>query len=176
MSTTATPQLDRDARYLRWIAGFNLLKGILLFAFAVGVLRFLHKDIDEIVGSWMAALRFDLENRHIARLLERLDLVTDRQLKQLSGVTFAYAGVFLTEGVGLLLRQTWAKYMTLLVASSFVPLELFETIRHFGWPILMVLATNVAIVGFLIANLRHVRAQRSPHGASLRGVFVDSAS
>jgi uncharacterized membrane protein (DUF2068 family) len=176
MSSPSTPPADRDARYLRWIAAFNLLKGVLLLAFAVGVLKFLHKDVDEIVGSWMAALRFDLENRHIARLLERLDLVTDRQLKQISGVTFAYAGVFLTEGAGLLLRQRWAKYMTLLVASSFVPVELFETVHHFGWAILLVLSTNVAIVGFLVANLRHERTRRVSPRESVPGVFVDSAS
>lgn len=176
MSITNSPQLERDARYLRWIASFNLLKGILLLAIAVGILRFLHKDIDAIVGNWMAALRFDLENRHVARLLERLDVVTDRQIKQLSGLTFAYAGIFLTEGAGLLLRQKWAKYMTILVTSSFVPLELFETIRHFGWPILVVLATNVVIVGFLLANLRHERARRPAEGAALPCVFVDSAS
>lgn len=175
MPTKTSPQLDRDARYLRWIASFNLLKGLLLLAIAVGILKFLHKDIDAIVGNWMAALQFDLDNRHIARLLDRLDLVTDRQIKQLSGLTFAYAGVFLTEGAGLLLRQKWAKYMTLVVAASFIPLELFETIRHFGWPILAVLITNIAIAAFLVANLRHERNRQPTNESTLPRVFVDSA-
>jgi uncharacterized membrane protein (DUF2068 family) len=151
---TLTRLEDRDARYLRWIGGFNLLKGIGLVVLAFGLLRFLHKDVDVIVGNWISALRFDIENPHIAALLEKLDLVTDRQLKQLSGVTFVYAGLFLTEGTGLLLRQRWAKYFTVAMTASFVPIELFETLRHFGFLKLALLAANIAIVWFLVANLR----------------------
>ncbi|MGB8168030.1 MAG: DUF2127 domain-containing protein [Chthoniobacteraceae bacterium] len=148
---------ESDMRYLRWIAGLNLAKGLILLGLTVGLLKFLHKDVDTIVGNWMTLLRMDLENRHIAALLERLDLVTDGQLWRMSGLTFLYAGLFLTEGTGLLLKQTWAKYFTIVVTSSFVPLELFETARHFGFAILAVLLTNLAIVWFLVANLRRTR-------------------
>ena len=161
MPTIAPSHRDADARYLRWIAGLNLLKGICLLGLTVGLLKFLHKDVDAIVGNWMSLLRMDLENRHLAALLDKLDLVTDRQLRQMSGLTFVYAGLFLTEGAGLWLRQTWAKYFTIVVTASFVPLEIFEAIRHFGFAILALLVTNIAIVWSLIVNVRAERNLRS---------------
>lgn len=153
MPTRATSDQDAGARYLRWIAGLNLLKGLFLLGLAVGLLKFLHRDVDAIVGNWMSLLRMDLENRHIAALLEKLDLVTDRQLRQMSGLTFVYAGLFLTEGAGLLLRQTWAKYFTILVSGSFVPLEIVEMVHHFGIVILALLLVNITVVWFLVLNL-----------------------
>jgi uncharacterized membrane protein (DUF2068 family) len=148
--TRATP----SDRYLRWIAGFNLAKGVLFLGLAFLILKFLHKDVDEIVGRWISALQLDLENEHIAALLERLNLVTDRQIKQLSGVAFVLAGLFFTEGAGLLLRQQWAKYLTIIVSSSFIPLELIEVMRKFGLTTLGLLVSNTLIVCLLIANLR----------------------
>ena len=168
MPSTPISRLERDHRYLRWIASFNLLKGLLLLGGAVWILQFLHTDVDTVVGNWMAALRFDLENRYIVKLLERLDLVTDRQLKQLSGLTFFYAGLFLTEGTGLLFRQQWAKYLTLAVTTSFIPLDMQELSRPSRIPTLALLAINIAIAWFLAANLRR---DRGPAG--VRNLLTD---
>jgi uncharacterized membrane protein (DUF2068 family) len=68
-----------------------------------------------------------------------------------------YAGVLLTEGVGLWLRQRWAEYFTVIVTASFVPLELYEIVRHVTVTRVIVLAVNLAIVGYLVARLRRER-------------------
>jgi uncharacterized membrane protein (DUF2068 family) len=153
----AAPLPCRTDRYLRWIAVLNLLKGLLLCALAVGLLGFLHKDVDVIVGNWISLLGLNMENRHIVALLARLDTVTDRQLGHWSGITFALAGVFFTEGAGLFFRQQWAKYLTVLVTASFVPLEALEAVRHFGLAKLALLVVNVAVVWFLVDSLRRER-------------------
>jgi uncharacterized membrane protein (DUF2068 family) len=152
MDPAPTPASKED-RYLRWIALLNLGKGLLLCLLAIGILGFLHKDVDEIVKSWMSLLGFNMENRHIIRLLARLDRVTDRQLAQMSGVTFALAGVFVTEGTGLLLRQQWAKYLTIAFTASFIPIELTELFKHFGWLKLSLLIVNIAVVSVLAIML-----------------------
>jgi len=144
---------SKEDRYLRWIALLNLGKGLLLCLLAIGLLGFLHKDLDEIVGNWMSLLGFNMENRHVVRLLARLDRVTDRQLAQMSGITFALAGVFVTEGTGLLLRQQWAKYLTIVCTASFIPIEVFETLKHFGWLKLLVLVVNIVVVAVLAVML-----------------------
>jgi uncharacterized membrane protein (DUF2068 family) len=142
-----------EARYLRWIAILSLGKGLLLCLLAIGILGFLHKDVDAIVGHWMTILGFNMENRHVVRLLARLDKVTNKQLGQWSGVTFALAGVFVAEGTGLLLRQQWAKYLTVGVTASFIPIEVIETSKHFGWLKLALLFVNVTVVAFLVFSL-----------------------
>jgi uncharacterized membrane protein (DUF2068 family) len=151
--SSPSPSCQATDRYLRWIALYNLIKGSLLCLLAIGILGFLHKDVDAIVGNWMSLLGFNMENRHVIRFLARLDRLTDRQIAEWSGVTFAVAGVFVTQGAGLLLRQQWAKYVTLCVTCSLIPVEIFEIIAHFGWIKVGVLAANLGIVAFLVSSL-----------------------
>jgi len=155
-----TPSINHEERYLRWIALLSIGKATLLFLLAVGLLGFLHKDIDGIVGDWLSMLGMNMENRHIVRLLARLDRVTDKQLAEWSGITFAVSGVYVAEGVGLLLRQNWAKYLTIGATAAFIPLEITESIKHFGWAKVALLAANVAVVAFLVVSL--VREKRRP--------------
>ncbi|EDY17734.1 membrane protein-like protein [Chthoniobacter flavus Ellin428] len=157
MAPNPVPSSKED-RYLRVIAIYTVGKGLLLCLLAIGFLGFLHKDVDMIVGNWMSLLGFNMENRHVIAILARLDKVTDKQLRELSGITFAVAGVFLTQGSGLLLRQQWAKYLTVSVTSALIPVEIVELFRHFGWIKVGVLAVNIAIVAFLVVSL--VREKR----------------
>jgi uncharacterized membrane protein (DUF2068 family) len=144
----------RGDRALGWIAGYNLLKGLLVLALAVTVRGFLHQDVDTIVGDWIAALGVSLENLHVEAFLARLDLVTDHEIKVVSGVTFLFGGLFVTEGVGLFFRQRWAEFLTVIVTASFIPVEIFESCKHFGPAKLLILVVNVAIVAFLVRVLR----------------------
>jgi uncharacterized membrane protein (DUF2068 family) len=80
--------------------------------------------------------------------------VTPKQLKELSVGTFVYAGIFLTEGTGLLARKHWAEYMTLISTGLFIPLEVYEIHRHFTWLKVAVTVVNVLIVWYLAARVR----------------------
>ena len=141
-------------RGLKWIGVFKLLIGLLLALVATGVLAFVHQDVAAIVEHWVSRLHLDPESRSIAALLEQLDLVEDRHLQVLSGVTFAYAGLQLTEGVGLLMKKRWAEYLTVIATASLIPIEIYEVIIHFNWWKLILLIVNVGIVWFLIRALK----------------------
>ncbi len=80
--------------------------------------------------------------------------MTPKQLKELSLGTFLYAGLFATEGVGLLMRKRWAEYFTIITTSGLVPLELFELYRHFTPVKLAVLLINLLIVLYLVRRVR----------------------
>jgi len=164
---TSPPNTAQEARYLRWIAILNLTKGSLLCLLAIGLLGFLHKDLDAIVKSWVSFLGFNMEGKHIVRLLAHVDKVTDKQLAEWSGITFAIAGVFIAEGTGLLFRQQWAQYLTISATASFIPIEIYEIHRHFGWMKLAVLFVNVAIVLFLAILLVRERRRTLQQTASL---------
>ena len=154
---------EKSARCLRWIAGYNMAKAVLLLLLGIGLLGLLHKDIDAIVGNWIALLGLDLDNRHVAALLARLDLVTDKQVSQLSLFTFLFAGVFAAEGFGLAFNQRWAKYLTVVVTASFIPIELYETIHRFGIGKLTLLVLNSAIVALLASMLRKELREEFAH-------------
>ena len=158
----ASPKAQ-SARWLRWIAGYNLAKGALLLTLGVGLLGLLHKDVDDVVSNWITLLGLDLDNRHVVALLARLDLVTDKQVGQLSKLAFLFAVVFSAEGVGLLLNQRWAKYLTVIVTASFIPIELYETVRQFGFGKLTLLVLNSLIVALLVASLRKELREQIAH-------------
>lgn len=148
-------------RTLWVIGGFKLAKGLMLVAVGVGALHLIHKDVAEVVAGWFAQVHVDPDNRYVDRVLTRLLSVDDRQLKAIGVGTFGYAALLLTEGIGLLLRQRWAEYFTVIVTGSFIPLEIYELSRHVTLTRLIVIAVNLAILGYLIVLLR----RRSPAGA-----------
>jgi uncharacterized membrane protein (DUF2068 family) len=133
---------------------FKLLKALLLIAVGIGAIKFLHKDLSSAVLHWVQVLRVDTDNRYIHGILVRIFRVTPRQLKELSVGTFIYAGLFLTEGAGLLLRKHWAEYFTIITTGLFIPLEIYELALHYTVTKLVVTAINVLIVWYLVARVR----------------------
>jgi uncharacterized membrane protein (DUF2068 family) len=64
--------------------------------------------------------------------LAKIFRVTPKQLKELTLGTIIYAGLFATEGIGLLLRKRWAEYFTYNLRFHPARLEIFELARHFS--------------------------------------------
>jgi uncharacterized membrane protein (DUF2068 family) len=141
-------------RWIFLIAVFKLAKAILLVALGIGALRLLHKDVGEVVEHWIDVFRVDPDNRYIHSLMAKVWSVNDRTLKAISAGTFCYAALFMTEGIGLLLRKRWAEYFTIIVTGSFLPLEIYEIIRHASATKAAVILLNVAIIGYLVVRVR----------------------
>lgn len=139
---------------------FKLVKALLLIVVGIGAIHFMHRDLADTVTHWVRLLRFDPDNRHIHGFLVRIFRLTPKQLRELSVGTFLYAGLFLTEGAGLLLRKHWAEYFTIITTGLFIPLELYELARHFTWIKVAVTVVNVLIVWYLVARVRS-RKKRS---------------
>jgi uncharacterized membrane protein (DUF2068 family) len=136
------------------IAAFKLLKGLALLAVAIGALRLLHKDVAAIAEHWINAFKVDPHNRYILWLLEKLPLINDRKLTELSVGTFIYAAVFLTEGTGLALSKRWAEYFTIITTASFLPLEVYEIIHRATVAKGVALIINILVVVYLVRELR----------------------
>ena len=133
---------------------FKLVKGIGLLILGVGLLRLLHRDVAAVADALdRGAAPRSGESLHPPRRIARIFRVTPKQLRELSAGTFIYAGVFLTEGTGLLTRRHWAEYMTLISTGLFMPLEVYEVYHRFTWLRLAVLILNIATVCYLGARI-----------------------
>jgi len=71
----------------------------------------------------------------------------------------AYAGLFLTEGTGLLFRQRWAEWLTIVATSSLMPIEAYELVEKFTAVRLFALLINAAVVLYLIYLVRQKENQ-----------------
>jgi uncharacterized membrane protein (DUF2068 family) len=147
-------------RGLRLIAAFKLFKGLVLFAVGIGAVKLLHKDVASELENWADLFRVDPDNLYFQHLLEKFSVLDDRQLKQLSLGTFFYSALLLTEGIGLLLAKRWAEYFTIIVTSSFIPLEIYELTKRVSWARLVVLILNILVVVYLVIELRRNRENR----------------
>jgi uncharacterized membrane protein (DUF2068 family) len=148
------PPVPRYSLGVQLIAALKLIKGVVLLIVGVGALKMLHKDVAFAVGHWIEAFRVDPHNFYAHRLLEKVSFLNAQRLKQLTAGTFFYAGLLLTEGTGLLLGKRWGRYFTIIVTSSFIPLELFEIARRITFPRMVLLLMNIAIVAYLLLDLR----------------------
>jgi uncharacterized membrane protein (DUF2068 family) len=147
-----------DSRLIRAIAVFKLLKAILMIAVGVGTLKLLHRDVASVLEHWVTMLGLDPGNEYIDRLLEKAANLSPNKIKGLGIVSFIYAGLFLTEGIGLWLVKHWAEWFTIIITSSLVPFEVYEIHRH-PTPIkMLVLVINVAVVGYLLYRIRSERS------------------
>ena len=151
-----TPKI-KGSRGLLLIAAFKLIKGLALLTLAVGALRLLHKDVAAEVAQWIDILRVDPHNHYIQEALAKLGMVDDRELKALSVGTFFYSALYLTEGIGLSLRKRWAEYVTILSTASLLPIEIYEIAKHLSAPKILVLLINIAVVVYLVIELRRTR-------------------
>jgi len=73
--------------------------------------------------------------------------VTDTNLWMLAARPALYAAVRGVEAYGLWYERRWAEWFALIAGGVYVPVEIYELIRHPSWMKAMVLTTNLMIVG-----------------------------
>jgi uncharacterized membrane protein (DUF2068 family) len=147
-----------ESKLLRLIAVFKLLKAVLLIAVGVGALNLLHKDVASVLEHWVETLGLDPGNHYVDRAIQKAGNFTPGKIKSLGIGSFVYAGLFLTEGIGLWLTKHWAEWFTVIITSSVVPIELYEIHRHPSPLKVLVLILNVAVVVYLLYRIRHERS------------------
>jgi uncharacterized membrane protein (DUF2068 family) len=140
-------------RLLRLIALFKFFKAATLIALGVGAFKLLHRDVGGIVEHWAEALRLP-GNRFVDIALAKASNLRPEQIKKLGLGSFLYAALFLAEGTGLWLEKRWGEWLTAIITSSLVPVEIYEIYRHPSAVKVAVLVLNLAIVAYLIYRIR----------------------
>jgi len=146
---------------------FKLMKALVFFSIGMGALHFINADLGDAIQKTATAFKFDPESHFVSVLLDKADMIDDHALKLVSEATFAYSAIAVVEGVGLLMEQTWAEYLTLILSIGFLPWELFELIRHATLWRLGIILTNIAIVIYLLWFLRDLKAQKRARDSRL---------
>jgi uncharacterized membrane protein (DUF2068 family) len=90
--------------------------------------------------------------RMLAHGVDKLSELDHAKMQRMAVLALVYAAVFLVEGTGLVLRKSWAEWLTVFVTGSFVPIEVFEIVKQPGAGKVVTLIVNVAIVAYLLAR------------------------
>ena len=126
---------DRDPIVVA-IAIFKLVKTAALIAAGIGLIEALKGRID---------------------LSRFTNVLTPVRLRWASVASFAYAALFLTEGLGLLMRKRWAPWLTVIATSSLIPFEIYEIVKETTVIRIGALIVNIAVVLYLTWRIIHPR-------------------
>ena len=135
----------------------------MLLVIAAAVLRLTRNDEVRVVAGWVHELHVNPDARLASEFLAKLFRANPRQLHAVAAGAFLYAGLFATEGVGLLTRRRRAEYFVIITTGLLVPVEVYELFHHPSAGKVVILIANVAIVVYLILRLRATgKASRRP--------------
>ena len=147
------------------IAGFKVVKGLLLLLVGLGFLKLVHAEIPTLFSLLLEALHVNADSRILHSLALKVDALQPHSVLTMGIVGLTYAGLLLTEGIGLWFEVSWAAYLTVISTSVFLPFELYEVIERVSAPRIGVLLVNLVIVLYLIKQLKQHTLRSGHHGA-----------
>lgn len=165
MSTAAPIQQmlrpQRRVRYLKLIAVFKILQGLLLLSLGISlfVLHSRARWLDAI-SDWADGELMLAHSRTVLYLLTQLqDVVAGGLLRVTAWVAVFFAVVLCTEGVGVYLQQRWAELLMVIATAVFIPFELRHAWLHPGVVVILILILNCFIVWFVYRCLRREKRE-----------------
>ncbi len=144
---------------LRTVAMFEAAKGILVLLLGLGLLRLIHKNLDEFAEQLIRFLHASPGGRLSNLFVTAAGRASDKSLWALAGAALVYAIVRFAEAYGLWNDREWAEWFALLSGAMYLPWEAYSLMRHphpIKWVILL---ANIAIVLYMIV----LRVQASGH-------------
>ncbi len=151
-----------DAGLLRLIAAFKLFKTVALIAIGVGAFKLIHANIGAVLEHWVTMLSLDPGSRLVNAFLAKAAQTPPHRYRELGIGSFIYAGLFLTEGIGLWLLKPWAEWFTVVITSSLVPIEIYEIFHRPTAIKVLLLLVNLAVVAYLVHHIIRSRGKHSP--------------
>ena len=155
----------RSLGVLRLIAVFKFVKACLVVVTGLGLLRFYDPAFQAALYKIIGGLPYAFEQRLLREGLAFLSGISPKRIQIIAAATFAYAGLFLVEGVGLWRGLHWAEVLTVVATSSLIPIEIYELAKHPTLNKVLVILLNVGILGYLVWRLRRESALRRAHAA-----------
>jgi uncharacterized membrane protein (DUF2068 family) len=168
--TPITPK--KRAPTLYFIVAIKLIKGIALLLLALGVLSEANKDLPDLFYQFLQLLHLDPERSFFINIADWLNTITPTNMRAVALGMFLCGLFLIVLGLGLAFRAKWAIWLTIGESGFFIPIEIFELVRHrrldaFGLPrpemfphpkigLAIVLALNVLIVWYLLKNRKRL--------------------
>lgn len=155
------PNLRKSDRLLQLIGAFKLLKAASLVLVAAVAHKLLHGNVTQLLHYWAEVIRVDPYGDFVQVMIARITGLSPKVLKAVEAGTLIYAAVFIVEGIGLVRRKRWAEYITVGTTIALLPIEIIEILRHPTAVRVGLLVVNVAIVIYLVVNLRQKHAENA---------------
>ena len=142
----------KRAAGLYTIIAIKLGKALLLAAAAFGLFSLMDDDLPATFDRLVRAFKLNPEWQFCIELGNQLRSLTPTNLGWLSGGALLYSLLLFVETVGLWLRGYWAVWLAIGETAFFIPIEVFDLVRHPTGVVEAILVINVCIVVYLARN------------------------
>jgi uncharacterized membrane protein (DUF2068 family) len=132
----------------------KVVKAVGLVGLGIVAFRLEYGGAAQTLRHWAFSIGLNPGSRIVSFALERAGLLDPRTLHTIGYVMFAYAVLFAVEATGLLLQKVWGEWVTIAITGSFIPLEVWETVRHPHIGRAVTIVVNVAVVAYLLWRVR----------------------
>jgi len=162
----------KSAPTLYFIVVIKIAKGVALVLLALGVLSLANKDLSDVFDQFLRWVHLDPERSFFAGIDDWLDTITPANVRAVAWGTFLGGTFLIVLGLGLAFRAKWAIWLAIGESAFFIPIEIFELVRHrrfdaLGLPrpelfphpkigLAILLALNVLIVWYLLRNRKRL--------------------
>jgi uncharacterized membrane protein (DUF2068 family) len=147
----------------RVIGFLKLASGLLALILGLYFVRFVTHDPGQAIERWSAHHGLDPHNHFINLIISTLTGIDRTRLRAIQAGTFFYAILHLIEGIGLILERDWAGYLVVIATGSLIPFEIYEIVQKHSAVRIAVLIVNLAIVVYLVIQLKkHHAARKKP--------------
>jgi uncharacterized membrane protein (DUF2068 family) len=136
------------------IAAERLLRGVLLLAAGAYILTHVGSDFGRIAERLMRGVELDPRRPLLHRIVAKLHELRAGTVVVTGVGAIGYGILEIVEGTGLWLEQLWAEYLTVIATSLLIPFEVYEVVRAPSLVKAGGIVVNLAIVGYLVWNLR----------------------
>lgn len=133
-------------KVVRSVALFEATKGAIVLLAGFGLLSLLHHDLRSLALALVGRLHLDPTHHLPSVFIEAASHVTDARLWFMAAIGFVYAGFRFVEAYGLWFVRTWAEWMALISGAVYLPLEIYELLRHATWIRATALVANLVVV------------------------------
>jgi uncharacterized membrane protein (DUF2068 family) len=151
---TVLPAKAKPPIMLRLIAALALVKTLLFGLTGLGVLHLSHHNVEATLDALLRALNLDPDAEYLHKLVASIAGVSVKELRLISFGAFFYATLYLVEGIGLWLDQTWAEWLTIVGSGLLLPIEIREMVRHITLVNTSLFIVNIAVVVYLVMRVR----------------------
>ena len=139
---------------LRTIAGYEAAKGAIVLLAGLGLLGFIHRDVQE-AGEELVRHFHLSPSAHYPRIFLGLTArVTDGWLWTLALGSMLYSALRFSEAYGLWRGKAWAEWLAAISGAIYVPFEVVELVKRVTTLRIASLLVNLVVVGYMLWLLR----------------------
>jgi uncharacterized membrane protein (DUF2068 family) len=146
---------------LRAVAIFEVVKGVMVLAGAVGALHMLQGDTRVLAERIAHTFQLDPTARIPRLILERIAGITRTDIWLIGLGAIAYAAVRLIEAYGLWKGRAWAEWLAVVSGGLYLPIEIQTLIHRPTWIKFSILVLNILVVVYLAYTLVQSRKSKT---------------